>query len=90
MMSDENLSFYMVLLLLCASYYPVNRCIGKSIETLLLVYFISVVFRGLCILMSFFNGARQELVFGIIIAVILEVSTLVRMSIIEENNEVLT
>lgn len=89
-MSDEIMRFCMVLLLLCASYYPVNRCIGKSIETLLLVYFLTLVFRGLCILVSFFNGARQELVFGIITAVILEVGILVRMSIIEERNEVLT
>jgi len=79
----------MVLAILLGSYYPVNRCIGKSMEVLLLVYFITLVVRGLCILIAFFNGARQELILGIVTAVVLEVGILVRMSINEERNEVL-
>jgi hypothetical protein len=78
-----------VLVLLVASYFPVNACIGRKTETLLGMYLATLLFRGLCILGSFFNGARQEILFSIILAVVIEVSILVRMSMAEKQAEVL-
>ena len=89
MTNVEWCNLLMVFMMLLGSYIPVNLCIGRRTETLLAIYLSTFIFRALCICGAFLNGARNELLCGIVLAVVTEVSLLVMMSVAAERAEVL-
>ena len=89
MNNAQIVNFSVILALLVASYAPVVMCVGRKMRKVLTMYISTFIFRALCICGAFLNGARKELVFGIALAIAIEVSLLVFMGVAKEKVEAL-
>ena len=75
--------------ILFLSFIPVNSKVGEDLSKVLGLYALGFGFRGLFILGAFFNGARIEVLIGIMVSVVLEVTILARIGLEESRKEIL-
>jgi hypothetical protein len=85
----EMLYFILVFVMLLTSYVPVNLKIGGPIDELLSMYFATLMFRGIVTIASCFSGQYEAILMAIVVAVVVEVSILVHMSMTSQQTEVL-
>jgi len=87
--SESLISTLAVVGVLLLSFIPVNLKIGADLSKVLKLYAMGLLFRALFILGAFFNGARIEVLIGIMVSVVLEVVALARIGIVGSRKEIL-
>jgi hypothetical protein len=85
----QVIHFTLVFTLLVTSYIPVNLKVGGPIDSLLSTYFATFMFRGFTTVVSCFSGYYNAVLVAIVMAVVVEVSILVHMSMAHKESEVL-
>jgi len=71
------------------SFIPVSLSVGSEMSRVMGLYVMGFAFRALFNLGAFFNGARIEVLIGIMVSVVLEVVMLIRIAIEESKREML-
>lgn len=86
-MTETLMSSLGIVGVLLLTFIPVNMKIGDELWRVMLLYVMGFAFRALFILGAFFNGARIEVLIGIMITVALEVTALARIGMEDARKE---
>jgi len=87
--SESVISTVGVVGVLFLSFIPVNMKIGADISKVLKLYAVGLLFRALFVFWACFNGARIEVLIGIMVSVVLEVVVLARIGMVGSRKEIL-